>query len=148
MSSIFTQNPKAPHVLVTSSQPTDEHLHVNTVHSNYKGFTKKQIQQACEAHCLMQMVAIPSKRAFQSMVHLNLSQNCPINHEDIKIAQDIYGADIANIRGKPCVANLNVLTPTTLRSLGLYNRFTPTSLSSQMLCLSTKFLSQYQPHVT
>jgi hypothetical protein len=27
-------------------------------------------------------------------------QNCPITHEDIKIAHDIYGADIANIRGK------------------------------------------------
>jgi hypothetical protein len=73
-------NPKAAHVLVTSSQPTDEHLHVNTVHSNYKGFTKKQIQRVCKAHCLMQMVAIPSERAFQSMVCLNLLQNCPITH--------------------------------------------------------------------
>jgi hypothetical protein len=30
-------------VLVTSSQPSDEHLHVNTVRENFEGFTHHQV---------------------------------------------------------------------------------------------------------
>jgi hypothetical protein len=46
------------------------------------------------------MVALPSDRALQSMVRLNLLQNCPITYDDIKNASAIWGSDIANIRGK------------------------------------------------
>ena len=46
------------------------------------------------------MVALPSDRALQSMVRLNLLQNCPITYDDIKNANAIWGSDIANIRGK------------------------------------------------
>jgi hypothetical protein len=48
----------------------------------------------------MQMVALPSKRALQSMVRLNMLQNCPITNDDIKNANTIWGSDIATIRGK------------------------------------------------
>jgi hypothetical protein len=61
---------------------------------------KKQIQRAQAARRLMLMTGVPSERAFQSMVHLNQLQNCPITHEDIKNALTIYGRDLANIRGK------------------------------------------------
>jgi hypothetical protein len=68
------------------------------------------------------MVATPSEHAFQSMVRLNLLQNSPITHEDINIAHDIYGADIANIRGKTmhrkpdCVETDYVEIPSALLS--------------------------------
>jgi hypothetical protein len=65
-------NPQAAHLLVTSTQPTKGHLHVNTVCANYKEFTKKLIQRANNVHRLTQMVALPSNRALQSMVRLNL----------------------------------------------------------------------------
>jgi hypothetical protein len=92
--------PNAAHLLVTSSQPTDGHLHVNNVRLNYEGFTKKQILRANDARRLMQMVALPSERALQSMVRLNMLQNCPITNDDIKNANTIWGSDIATIRGK------------------------------------------------
>jgi hypothetical protein len=46
------------------------------------------------------MVTLPSNHALQSIVHLNLLQNCPITYDDIKNANAIWGSDIANIRGK------------------------------------------------
>jgi hypothetical protein len=93
-------NPQAAHLLVTSAQPTDGYLHINTVRANYKGFTKKQIQQANTARCLTQIAALPSDRALQSLVRLNLLQNCPITYDDIKNANAIWGSNVANIRGK------------------------------------------------
>jgi hypothetical protein len=95
------QNPHAAHVLITATTlPDDQHLHVNTVRENFKGFTKKQIQWAQEACRLMLMMAVPSECAFQSMVRLNQLKNCPLTHNKVKNALTIYGHDLANTRGK------------------------------------------------
>ncbi len=95
------QNPHAAHVLVTATTlPDDQHLHVNTVHENFEGFTKKQIRWAQEACRLTLMMAVPSERAFQSMVRLNQLKKCPLTHCDIKNALTIYGCDLVNTRGK------------------------------------------------
>jgi hypothetical protein len=96
----LSNNPKAAHVLVTSTPPNDDHLHVNTVRNNYEGFTKKQVQHACEAHRIMLMTGVPTERCFECMVRLNQLQDCPITHEDIKIDHAIYNCNLANTRGK------------------------------------------------
>ncbi len=100
------EHPNAAHVLVTAATPLDANLHVNTVRNNFDGFTKKQIQRAQEARCLMLMTGVPSERAFQSMVRLNQLKNCPITHDDIKVAHKIYGCDLANTRGGTVRHNL------------------------------------------
>jgi hypothetical protein len=48
----------------------------------------------------MLMSGVPSEHTFQSMVCLNQLKNCPITHDDIKVAHMIYGRDLANTRGK------------------------------------------------
>ena len=93
-------NLNTAHLLVTSTYPDEAHLHVNTVRKNYEGFPQKQIKQAHEACHLMLMTCIPSEHAFLSMVHLNQLKDCPIMHDDIKIAHTLFGPDLANIRGK------------------------------------------------
>jgi hypothetical protein len=106
-------NPDAAFLLVNDSElydpvppaqdndpPTDEHLHVNTVHANYEGFTKQQVKNAERAHRLMGMVATPSERDFQGMVHHNLLKDCPVTNEDIHNAHATFGPDLARIRGK------------------------------------------------
>jgi hypothetical protein len=93
-------NPNAAHLLVTSTYPNEALLHVNTVRKNYEGFPQKQIKQAHEACHLMLMTCIPSEHAFLSMVCLNQLKDCPIAHDDIKIAHTLFGPDLANIRGK------------------------------------------------
>jgi hypothetical protein len=39
LTSLLLQPLPTAHVLVTSSQPSDEELHVNTVRENFEGFT-------------------------------------------------------------------------------------------------------------
>ncbi len=86
--------------MVTSTPPNDDHLHVNMVHNNYEGFTKKQVQHSPKACHIMLMTGVPTRRSFKHMVHLNQLQDCPITHEDFKIAHAIYGRDLANTREK------------------------------------------------
>ncbi len=88
------------HILVTSTTQPADHLHVNTIHDNFEGFTKKQVQQAREARCIMLMTGVPSERNFESMIRLNQLQDCPITHDDIKTAHAKFGHDLANARGK------------------------------------------------
>jgi hypothetical protein len=45
------------------------------------------------------MTAIPTERAFQSMVCLNQLKDCFVTCNDIKVAHAIFGPDLANIRG-------------------------------------------------
>jgi hypothetical protein len=46
------------------------------------------------------MVATPSPRDFDGMVHLNMLKDCPITNDDITHAHKIFGMDLATIRGK------------------------------------------------
>jgi hypothetical protein len=92
--------PAAAHMLVTPPQPSDEHLHVNTVRENFEGFTHCQVQRATDACHLMQMVASPTEHNFQSMVHLILLKDYPVTHDNVTNAHKIFGPDLANIKGK------------------------------------------------
>jgi hypothetical protein len=96
---------EASHLLFTSSQPSTNHLHVNTVRAIFKGFTKKQVKHAHQACCLMLITGVPTERAIPSLVSLNQLKDCPITHDDIKNAHAIFGPDLANIRGKTVLRN-------------------------------------------
>ena len=82
-----------PHV--AQNQP-----HVNTVWANVEGFSRKQVEGATAARCLMGMVATPSPGDFEGMVRLNMLKDCPITNDDIKNANKKFGMDLATIRGK------------------------------------------------
>jgi hypothetical protein len=87
-------NPEVAYLLVNDTNP------IKTVRTNYEGFTKKQIQQATTARCLMGMIQAPSERDYQGVVHLNLLKCCPITNDDIVNAHKLFGPDLTNIRGK------------------------------------------------
>ena len=91
--------PEAAYLLVNNTDPTFTTL-VQTVCKNFEGFTKKQIKQATAACWLMGMIASPSERDFQGLVHLNLLKDCPITNADIVHTHKIFGPDLTNIRGK------------------------------------------------
>jgi hypothetical protein len=97
-------NPETTFLLVNNanlhiSKPKHQ-LHVATVWENYDGFTRKQIEGANEACCLMGMIATSSMHNFQALVHLNLLKDCPVTNEDIKNAHTLYGPYLATIRGE------------------------------------------------
>jgi hypothetical protein len=71
------ENPDAAYILVNNADLTYTSP-AQTVHKNYEGFTKKQVQQATTACRLMGMIGTPTEREYQGLVHLNLLKDCPI----------------------------------------------------------------------
>ena len=99
------QHPEAAYLLVNDAElhyPTAPNPQppVKTVRSNYKGFSRKQIDNAATARRLMGMVASPSSRDFEGLVRCNMLKDCPITLTDVKNANKIFGPDLATIRGK------------------------------------------------
>jgi hypothetical protein len=75
-------------------------MHVQTMHRNFEGYTKKEIVQAKEARKAQAMIGNPSKKDFKGMVSNHLVANCPVTHTNITNACQIFGPDLASIQGK------------------------------------------------
>ena len=73
---------------------------IHIVEEIKKKFTIRQIERANEARRTYAMVGHPSMKDFENMIRLNLLRNCPVTVEDIKIANKIYGAEVATLQGK------------------------------------------------
>ena len=76
---------------------------VQTVHSNYKGFTKKDIKAAKAAKAARKvqgMIGRPSEKDYGGMVSSNMIKNCPIDSTDVSNARAIFGPDLASVREK------------------------------------------------
>eukprot|EP00957_Ditylum_brightwellii_P140986 10741143-Ditylum_brightwellii.AAC.1 len=63
-------------------------------------FSRRQVEQAEEAHKLYSMVGRPSDADFMKMVPLHLMPNCPITTQRIKNAKAIFGKDVGALKGK------------------------------------------------
>jgi hypothetical protein len=83
---------------MTSSD--EEFVMVNTVRGNFEGYTNLVIKKVQEARCLQGMIGNPTERKFAGMVHGKLIANLPVTVRDIKNAHQMFGPDLANLRGK------------------------------------------------
>jgi hypothetical protein len=93
----FKMHPSGLHVY----DPTNNELvMVNTVKGNMEGYTKKQVEGAKLAKELYAKLAYPSPKDFKWAVMSNQIQNCPVTKPDIKNAKNIWGKDIAALKGK------------------------------------------------
>ena len=73
---------------------------VNTVHKNFEGYTKHDLEKVKKVRRLQGMVGNPTKCKFVGMVHDKLIANCPITVRDIDNPNQVFGPDLANLRGK------------------------------------------------
>ena len=73
---------------------------VQTVRSNYEGFTKKDINADKAARQLQGMISNPSEKDYGGMVSSNMIKNCPIDSTDVSNARAIFGPDLSSVRGK------------------------------------------------
>lgn len=87
-------------MLVQTGSEDAVHAFVQTVQQNYGGYTKKEILRAKEARRTMGLVGYPNEQDFNGMVRANMIPNCPIDATDIANARDIWGPDLASLRGK------------------------------------------------
>ena len=73
---------------------------VTTIRENFEGYMKKQMEGAIKACCFQAMLGHPSRKDFESMVHANLFANCPVTPENISHLHQLFGEDVAGLRGK------------------------------------------------
>ena len=89
-------------LLETSSKRNEGEatMNVQTVRENYEGFTKREILKAKEARRRQALIGNPSESDYKGMVSGNMIRNCPITRNNITNARNIFGPDLASVRGK------------------------------------------------
>ena len=73
---------------------------IQTVGRNYEGSTKKEVLQAKEARCAMELIGNPSENNFKGMVRNDMIANCLITTTAITNTRIIFGKDLESRRGK------------------------------------------------
>ena len=73
---------------------------VQTVRSNYEGFTKKDIKAAKAARKLQGIIGSLSEKDYGGMVSSNMIENCPIHSTDVSNTRAIFLPDLASVRGE------------------------------------------------
>jgi hypothetical protein len=88
--------------LVKKNTSTNEqdYLFLNTVAGNKGKYTQHEIQGADKARALYKKIGRPSEQAFSDILKNNLIRNCPVTPDDARRALEIYGPDIATLKGK------------------------------------------------
>ena len=77
----------------------ESHL-VDTVKENCKGYTQAHFDRVLKTQSLYHELGAPTLENYKGFIKMGGVQNCPIRIEDIKIAQNIFGPDMATLKGK------------------------------------------------
>jgi len=85
---------------VSDASSNIELMLVNTVRENFEGYSCHKVEKAKEARRIQGMIANPTQREFAGMVREQLLTNCPVTVRDVDNANQIFGPDLANLRGK------------------------------------------------
>ncbi len=71
-----------------------------------KGYMRQDVKMAGEAQHIKEPIMNPTDREFAGMVREKLLTNCPVTVCNIDTAIQIFGPDLANLRGKTTRSNL------------------------------------------
>jgi hypothetical protein len=80
-----------------SNQP---HMFMSTVEENKSFYTQRQFDKAKKARELYHALGTPSLSDFKAILRMNAISNNPVTLDDIKIAEQIFGPDIGQLKGK------------------------------------------------
>ncbi|MGL5934310.1 MAG: hypothetical protein ACRCZI_01655, partial [Cetobacterium sp.] len=73
---------------------------LQTVDDRKEFYTPRQIQRALRARNMSRAIGCPSDADFRAILRMNSIKDCPVVEDDIKLAEAIFGKDIAIIKGK------------------------------------------------
>ena len=91
---------EAAALLVQTGSKEAANAFIHILCQNNKGYTKREILEAKEARHAMGMIGNPSDRNFKGMVRGNTINNCPVSTVGISNTREIFGPDLASMRGK------------------------------------------------
>ena len=80
-----------PYIDLTKSDENIATLLVQTVRTNYKGYTKKEVLQAKEARRGQDVIGRPSKSDYEALVSTNMIRNCPISQHNVSNTHTMFG---------------------------------------------------------
>ena len=90
---------------------------VNTVHKNFEGYTKHDLEKAKEARRLQGMVGNPTERKIVGIVREKLIASCPITVHHVDNANRIFDLTLPTSGERQRGQNQNTLESITSRSL-------------------------------
>ena len=73
---------------------------LTTVKANREKYTRRAYSGALKARRLQNIIMFPGARQFESIIANNHLPNADVTREDIKAADDIFGANIGSLNGK------------------------------------------------
>ena len=99
-SGLYYFDTAAPTTQPNLTSLSQDYLFLNTVAINKGAYTRREIEGADKARVLYKKIGRPSEQAFVEILQKKLIRNCPVTPDDAKRALQIYGPDIATLKGK------------------------------------------------
>ena len=72
---------------------------IPSVTENLQKYSKRQIAQASRARTTYRTLGSLMVENFKTILRQNLIRNCPVTVWDVEIAEDLFGPDIATLKG-------------------------------------------------
>ena len=73
---------------------------VQMVQGNMEGFTKHEVEEARKAREAQAMLGHPTDHDFLGIVRCGMISNCPVTANTVNNVHQIFGPDLAGIRGR------------------------------------------------
>ena len=86
-----------------------EFTFVNTVSNNKEGFRERQIKGAEVARSLYTTLIYPSAKDYKWAIISNQIKTCPLTVQDVEVAQNVWGKNIAALKGNINLRNPNIV---------------------------------------
>jgi hypothetical protein len=103
---------------VLSFAPKAAQSFLQTVRRNIEGFTRRKVKEAQKARKVQAMLGHPTDRDFLGMVRGSMISNCPVTANAVTKAHQIFGPDLAGVRGRTVQRPPESVPPIICRSLG------------------------------
>ena len=102
--------PTTHHADESDDESEDEAEHGEVHTTEVEGFTQREVDRAKKCRKLLHDLSAPSYADLRKLLRMNLLKNCPVSHENVVLAQRIFGKDVAVLKGnevkpKPPVVN-------------------------------------------
>ncbi len=85
---------------ILSFAPKAAQSFVQMVQGNMEGFTRRKVKDAQKARKVQAMLGHPTDRKFLGMVRGGMISNCPVTANAVTNAHQIFGPDLAVVRGR------------------------------------------------
>lgn len=96
----FHQVSKNLYLYIPKVKNIEQHEMLQTLNERKEFYTPRQIQRATRARDLSRAIGCPSDADLRAILKMNSIKDCPVVEDDIKLAESIFGKDIAVLKGK------------------------------------------------